>query len=176
MSEELSKTERERLGKVEADVIHIDNTVSKLFAKFDDFVEKMQPRPTTPSQILGGFVLVLTMFAILFGSVIYIVNSSNAPLVAQMAAQANAQSTHNAQLANALSGIQAMLQQNSASIQLTNKEVSVNSAKTRENTESIQYMLFDIRIPEAMTALQKDVEYLKQKTHLHSSTGEVIKP
>ena len=84
-AEELDKTEHAKeIGQLQSEVHTLNTLVTKLFEKFDILVERLQPKAMSAAGYIGIAVSILSILAILFGSVMYITNSSNAPLVAQM--------------------------------------------------------------------------------------------
>lgn len=146
--EQMVVNNAERLGKLESEVSNIDLTVRKLFEKFDQFVEKIQPKQMSLAGILGVLATLLGIFALLFGSVIYIANSSNAPLMAQ-----------SAQMVSTMQAIQQGMGQNTNLIQLTSKDVSGLSGKVQSNEETLRWLLFEENIPKQITELR-----MRQKT------------
>ena len=152
------------IGKLKSEVHTLNTLVSKLFEKFDNYIEKSQSQPLTIAQIIGAVVGLLTIFALMFGTVIYIVNSSNAPIL-----------TNNAQLATLMANQQTSIQQNSNLIQLTNKEILSlkNSSESNENT--LDWIIFQKEFPMKLAVLQEKVKVLESKTHLHPNMNGVIK-
>ena len=141
----------ERLGKVESEVHNIGTTVSKLFDKFDQFVEKVQPKQMSLAGILGLLATLLGILALLFGSVIYISTSSNAPLMAQ-----------SAQMVSTMQAMQRGMGQNTNLIQLTSKDVSGLSGKVSSNEETLRWLLFEENIPKQLTELRIRQEQIEQ--------------
>jgi len=141
-----------KLGALETEVHMIKSSVNKLFEKFDDLVERMQPKQMGVPAIVGLLAAVLSIFALLFGSVIYITNSSNAPLYAQ-----------NAQIVATLQSMRGESQQNSSFIQLTNKEVSGLANKVVSNEETLRWLIFEENIPKQVSALTGEIETLKMQ-------------
>jgi len=167
VGEELNHTDLDQaheIGKLKSEVHTLNTLVSKLFEKFDNYIEKSQSQPLTIAQIIGAVVGLLTIFALMFGTVIYIVNSSNAPILA-----------NNAQLATLIANQQISTQKNSNLIQLTNKELlSIkNSSESNENT--LDWIIFQKEFPMQLAVLQEKVKVLESKTHLHPNMDGVIK-
>jgi len=155
-TDEYSKEHGERLSKLETDVHNISSLVGKLFEKFDDFIEKMQPKRLGIPSIVGIAVSMVTMLAMLFGSMIWIVNSMIAPLSAQ-----------NSQIIASMQTINTSVLNNNAMIQLTNKEVATIKGSVGDSTETIRWMLFDRDILGDVTGIKKDILHLEKKAHLH---------
>jgi len=112
----------------------------------------MQPKQMGVPAIVGLLAAVLSIFALLFGSVIYITNSSNAPLYAQ-----------NAQIVATLQSMRGESQQNSSFIQLTNKEVSGLANKVVSNEETLRWLIFEENTPKQVSALKGEIETLKMQ-------------
>ena len=112
----------------------------------------MQPKQMGVPAIVGLLAAMLRIFALLFGSVIFITNSSNAPLYAQ-----------NAQIVATLQSMRGESQQNSSFIQLTNKEVSGLANKVVSNEETLRWLIFEENIPKQVSALTGEIETLKMQ-------------
>lgn len=150
------------IGKIEAEVHTLNTLVKTLFKKFDDYVEKSQPKPIGPAGYIGLVVSILTVFALLFGSVIYIANSANAPLVAQMA-----------QMTQVLSSIQNSTVQNAGHTQLLNKELSGIEKSVVSNEETLRWIIFTENLPKQLTETQGRLKSLEDsfKQHNHNEKG-----
>ena len=153
MKEELDAIKEDyiiKFSKLETEVHTLTTTVGRLFKKFDDYVDKTQPKPLSFPMIISGFLAFLTIFGLLFGSVIYIANSSNAPLAAQLN-----------ETTRTLNRINSSTLQNNNFIQLTNKEVSSLKTATENNAETLQWALFIENLPKQLTEARKDIEFIK---------------
>jgi len=151
------------IGKIEAEVHTLNTLVKTLFKKFDDYVEKSHPKPMGLAGYIGVAVSILTLFALLFGSVVYISNSSNAPVVAQMA-----------QMTQILSSIQSSTVQNAGQTQLLNKELSGLAKSVDSNEETLRWIIFNENLPKQVTEAQGRLNTLEMQmnrivSRLHSS-------
>lgn len=152
MAEEKELGLGEKVAKLETEFHNMNKTLGALFEKFDKFVEKREPKPLSPYMILTSIVAVLTIFALLFGSVIYISNSSTAPVVTQVN-----------QLSTAMNTLNSNILQTNSNIQLTNKELTSVQKQTESNAQTLQWMIFEENIPKQVTKIEKDIEFLKSK-------------
>lgn len=143
MAEEEGLEHREKVGKLEADVHTLTKSVEKIFTKLDELISANTPQQISIASMLGMFVSILGVFALLFGSVIYISNSSNAPLVAQ-----------SSQMITTMQAMQRGMQQNTNLIQLTSKDVSGLNNKVVSNDETLRWLLFEENLPKQLTELQ----------------------
>ena len=143
------------LGQIKAEVHTLNTLVKTLFKKFDDYVEKSQPKPLGPAGYIGIAVSILTVFALLFGSVIYIANSANAPLVAQMA-----------QMTQAMQIIQSNSMQNTSQGQLISKELSGIEKSVGSNEETLRWIIFTENLPKQITETQGRINTLEMKMNM----------
>ncbi len=118
----------------------------------------------------------MAIFALLFGTVIYIANNSNAPLATEMKTRRIAQNEINAQVVSALTALQTSVSNTNSSIQLTNKEMSSIKNIAKSNESTLEWMIFTKELPTKLSVLQQKVKNLEEKSHLHPSMGGVIKP
>ena len=133
-NDELSRDQQ--LGKLQSEVHNLSVNVNKLF----ELIERNQPKPMSFNMIMGAAVSVLTVFALLFGSVIYIANSANAPMLTQL------------QVMNSnIQGVSNISTNNTALIQLSNQKMSGVMSKVTSNEETLQWLLFDENIPKQLT-------------------------
>lgn len=154
------------IGRLQSEVHTLNTLTGKLFEKtdllyekMDAFMQEVRPKPMSFIMVLGGAVSILTVFAILFGSVIYIANSANAPMLTQLQAMSvNIQTVSNAAT------------QNTALIQLSNQKMSGIRNKVISNEETLQWLLFDENLPKQLTelvgrvnTLEKHQEEIRQK-------------
>lgn len=140
------------LGQIKAEVHTLNTLVKTLFKKFDDYVEKSQPKPIGPTGYIGITVSILTLLGLLFGSVIYIANSANAPMVAQMA-----------QMTQVLSSIQNTTVQNAGQTQLLNKELSGIEKSVDSNEETLRWIIFTENLPKQITETQGRLNTLEMQ-------------
>lgn len=145
------------IGHLEAEVHTLNTLVGKLFEKndvlydkMDSFMQEVRPKPMSFNMVLAAAVSVLTVFALLFGSVIYIANSANAPILAQL--QVMSSNTQN---------VTNVATQNTALIQLSNQKMSSVQNKVTSNEETLRWLLFDENLPKQITEIRKDVDNLK---------------
>lgn len=146
----------EDIGKLKSEVHTLTRAVEKLFNKFDEWVLNNQPKQLTLATIIGIAVSILTICALLFGTVIYIANSSLAPLASQ-----------NVQIVNTLQSMQNSMQQNTSLIQLTNKEMTALYNKVNSNENTLRWMLFDENLPKQITELKVRMNYHENDARLH---------
>ncbi len=147
------------IGRLQSEVHTLNTLTAKLFEKTDLLYEKMdvfmqevRPKPMSFSMALGGAVSILTVFAILFSSVIYIANSANAPMLTQLQAMnVSIQTVSNAAT------------QNTALIQLSNQKMSGVHNKVISNEETLQWLLFDENLPKQLTELIGRVNTLEKR-------------
>jgi len=125
----------------------IENTISELFKNLNNHQKETAPKPLS----VGMIAAIVAILGGMFATVIYISNSSTAPLMAQ---QHQLQSTMNAILSN-----QTKL---NSDIQLANKDISVIKNKANDNSETLNYLMYEIKLLPTITEIQKDIEYLQK--------------
>ena len=159
MSEIEGSDVQNRIGKVESKVASIEtdvhstnNTLNKLFEKFDQFVEKSQPKPMSLSLVLGSTVAMLTIFALLFGSVIYIANSANAPLTTQMR-----------QLTATMQTLTNNVARSNNDSRLIDKDLISIKERTEANAESLQWLINDKEITTEIELMKLKIEHMAEK-------------
>ena len=140
------------IGKLKSEVHTLNTLVSKLFEKFDDYVEKSQPKAMSAAGYIGIAVSILSILAILFGSVIYITNSSNAPMTAQMA-----------QITQLPATIQNNTLQNANQSQLLSKELSGLAKSVDSNEETLRWIIFRENLPKQITETQGRLNTLEMQ-------------
>ncbi len=128
-----------------------DTTITDLFKKLDNHQRDTAPKPVSYMMILSGGVAVVTLLGAMFAIMIYISNSSNAPILAQQT-----------QILNTMNGILSNQTKLSGNIQLANKDISVIKNKSLGNEESIKYILYDKELFSTITSIQKDIEFIKK--------------
>lgn len=146
----------EDVGKLKSEVHTLTKAVDKLFAKFDEFVASNAPKQLTLPGVITIAVSLLTICALLFGSVIYITKSAIAPIASQ-----------NVQLVNTLQVMQNSMQQNTSLIQLTNKEMTALYNKVNSNEDTLRWMLFEENLPKQITELKVRMDYHERNGNLH---------
>ena len=161
MAKEEELKQAEIIGKVVAEVHTLNTLVKTLFEKFDTYVERNQPQTIGVGGYLAIGLSMLTILALLFGSVIYIINSANAPIIAQTA-----------QLATIAQTQQASIQHNTSFIQLTNKEVAGIKNMAISNESTLEWIIFQENLPKQIAVLQGKVTALEEKIHLHPNMIE----
>ena len=140
------------IGKIESEVHTLNTLVKTLFKKFDDYVEKSQPKQIGIAGYVGLAVSIMGIFALLFGSVIYITNSSNAPVVAQMT-----------QMTQVLATIQNNTMQNANQGQLLSKELSGIEKSVDSNEETLRWIIFRENLPKQITESQGRLNTLEMQ-------------
>jgi len=142
----------EKVGRLESDVHSLTKAVEKLFNKFDEFVDYSRPKQLGLATIISMVAAGLGSLAIIFGCVLYIVNSATAPIIAAINQQSSA-----------MQSINTVSMQATNSIQLANKEITVVSNRAASNEQTIQWMLFDANLPKQLTEQGKDIAYIKEQ-------------
>jgi len=149
----------ERLGKLETEVhlltsgfSELKDLIGKLFSKLEDHQKDTAPKPVSNMTILAGIVSVLTILAILFGSVVWTISSMNSPLSTQINQLSNIQSSQNT-----------LLMQFQGQIQLTNKEISGIKGKAESNANTLDWILFDENFLKKIIINSKDIETLQMQ-------------
>lgn len=145
------------IGHLESEVRTLNSLVGKLFEKndllydkMDSFMQEVRPKPMSFNMVLGAAVSILTVFALLFGSVIYIANSANAPLFTQL------------QVMNTnIQGVSNIATQNTALIQLSNQKMSGVMNKVTSNEDTLRWLLFDENLPKQLTQTVGRVDTLE---------------
>lgn len=150
-------SEAEKLGKIQQEVHTLTANNNKLFTLFDKLSDKieslikaMHPKPMNIATIIASGAAFIVIIGGLLGVVIWVVNSSNAPMVAQMN-----------QISVILQTMNTNTNQNTNLIQITNKDVSGIREETKNNAETLQWLLFDENLPKQVTILQEQVRFLK---------------
>lgn len=145
------------IGHLESEVHTLNTLTSKLFEKTDNLYEKMdafmqevRPKPMSFNMVLGGAVSVLTVFALLFGSVIYIANSANAPVLAQLQV-----------MTTSIQSVSNQATQNTALIQLSNQKMSGVNGQVSSNEDTLKWLLFDENLPKQVTENQGRLKMLE---------------
>jgi len=145
------------IGHLESEVHTLNSLVGKLFEKndllydkMDSFMQEVRPKPMSFNMVLGAAVSILTVFALLFGSVIYIANSANAPMFTQL------------QVMNTnIQGVSNTATQNTALIQLSNQKMSGVMNKVTSNEDTLRWLLFDENLPKQLTQTVGRVDTLE---------------
>ena len=138
MADELDQAQL--IGKIESEVHTLNTLVKTLFKKFDDYVEKAQPKPMGVAGYITIALSILSILALIFGSMIYMTNSANAPVIAQMT-----------QMTQALTAIQNNSMQTANQNQLLSKELSGLTKSVGSNEETLRWMIFTENLPKQIT-------------------------
>jgi len=140
------------IGQLQAEVHTLNTLVTKLFEKFDLLVEKLQPKQLGVAGYIGIALSIMTIFALLFGSMIYMTSSANAPISAQMA-----------QIAQTLASIQNSTIQASSNTQLLSKELSGLAKSVENNNNTLEWMIFQENLPKQITENQGRLNTLEMQ-------------
>lgn len=149
----------ERISRVETEIHIIGQTLleqkeenkalfTKLFDKLETHIEK---KPMSAGTIAGVIVSVLTAFALLMGGIIWTIGSMMQPLTIQQS-----------QTTSILTVLNNSINDVSKNVDLTNKDVSGIKELTKNNQETLQWLLFDENLPKQVTTTNKDIEYLRR--------------
>ena len=158
------------IGHLESEVGNLNSLVEKLFkkndhlfGKMDSFMREVRPKPMSFNMVLGATVSILTVFALLFGSVIYIANSANAPMFAQLQV-----------MNSSIQKISDVSTQHAAHIQLANQKMFGVMNKVARNEDKLRWLLFDENLPKQLTrtvgrvgTLEASLYELRGKGRLH---------
>jgi len=146
------------------EIIQVKTELHSLAKSFYSFVDEFktyrdrsEPKPISIAQMLGGVVAILTILTIMFGSVIYVANSSNAPLLTQMA-----------QITQVMTNIQNNTMQNASQGQLLNKELSGVSKSVKSNEETLRWIIFTENLPKQITHIEEKMRSLEENFKQHS--------
>jgi len=151
----------EELGKIKAEVHTLNTLVKAHFTKFDAYIEKNQPKPMGVAGYIGIAVSIMGIFTLLFGSVMYITNSANAPIIAQTT-----------QMTQALATIQSNSMQNSNQNQLTRIEMSGVKKSVNSNEETLQWIIFQENLPKQITETQGRINTLEMQINEIKNKGK----
>lgn len=163
------------IGKLKSEVHTLNSLVKTLFEKLDAIIERMQAKPMGIGIIISLIASLMGIFALLFGTVIYISNNSNAPLTTEMKTHRVAQNEINAQVVAALTALQNSVSATNSSIQLTNKEMLSIKNIAVSNESTLEWMIFQEKYPMKFAVLQEKVKNLEKDSHLHKSMNGIIK-
>lgn len=149
MAENTDLEQAHEIGKLKSEVHTLNTLVSKLFEKFDSFAEKMQPKQIGFAGYVGIAVSVMGIFALLFGSVMFITTSSNAPIMAQMS-----------QITKTLAAIQNNSVQNSNENRLISKELSGIAKSVNGNADTLHWIVYQKELPTKIVENELRIEVL----------------
>ena len=152
MPKEDELEQAKEIGQIKAEVHTLNTLVTKLFEKFDAFVEKIQPKQIGIGAIIGIVASGMGIFALLFSTVIYITNSANGPLVTQMT-----------QMAQVMSSMQANMIQYSNQGQLLSRDMSGIEKSVKNNEDTLQWIIFQENIPKQVTETQGRLNTLEMQ-------------
>ena len=145
-----NQTEHAKLiGKIESEVHTLNTLVKTLFEKFDAYVEKSQPKQLGPAGYIGLAGGMIMIIASLFGSMIYINNSANAPIVTALT-----------QVTQTLASMQNRTMLNANQNQLTSKELSGLAKSVVSNDGTLNWLLYDENIPKKVTILEQQMKFV----------------
>lgn len=167
--------DKERISKLEGEVHWVKESIPKIFEKIDGIIAAMSGKPISIPAIIGMIAGGISILAGMFIAVIFIAGSQTAPIESQSKQLALAIQNQGSQITTAIQAMQSNMMQNTNLIQLTNKEVSVNGAKTKENEGTLQWLIFEENIPKQVTVLQQQIKALQKISHIHSSMAIPIK-
>ena len=142
----------EELGKIKAEVHTLNTLVKAHFAKFDQLVERLQPKPMGVAGYIGIALSILSILALIFGSMIYMTSSANAPVVTQMT-----------QMTQILATIQNNTMQNANQGQLLSKELSGIEKSVSSNEETLRWIIFRENLPKQITEAQGRLNTLEMQ-------------
>ena len=128
------------IGKIEAEVHTLNTLVKTLFKKFDDYVEKSQPKAIGPVGYIGITLSILSILALIFGTIIYMTNSANAPIVTSLN-----------QITQTQIAMQNSTMLNANQNQLTRIELSGLAKSVGSNEETLRWMIFTENLPKQIT-------------------------
>jgi len=140
-------------GEIEVLKTDFDNLtkiVEKISDKFDKFTDQLQPKPLSIPVMISSMVGILTFFVIVFGTIVWTINSSIAPM-----------STKLEEIMRNNNEISGRVMQNNNGLQLLNKEISRAENQAKGNTETLQWALFDENLPKQIIINCKEIESLK---------------
>ena len=140
------------IGKLKSEVHTLNTLVSKLFEKFDSYIEKNQPKPIGVAGYIGIALSTLSILALIFGSMIYMTNSANAPLSTQMS-----------QIVQAISAIQNSTMQTANQGQLISKEITGLAKSVDSNEETLRWIIFRENLPKQITEAQGRLNTLEMR-------------
>lgn len=158
---ELSEEQIEKIGKLDSDVKNLqssfegfvkrfESNIKLLFDELKQHQKETAPKPISFPVLLSMGVSLIAILGGMFATVIYIANSSNAPIMAQQN-----------QMLNTMNTIVSNQTRLSSDIQLANKDISVIKGKSVANEETLQWIIFTENLPKQITQMQKDIEYMK---------------
>ena len=157
-AEENDLTEAQRSGKIQADIHSISgelkefkSEVKGILASIFEKIAESAPKPMGTPVVVSIIVGLFTLATILFGGIMYVATSQNAPIIAQMN-----------QISRTQQSVSSILQQNINNIQLTNIKLTGVKEQVNSNAQTLDWLLFNENIPKQVTELQKDVEHLKE--------------
>lgn len=140
------------IGKLKSEVHTLNTLVSKLFEKFDSYIEKNQPKQMGVNGYIGIALSILSILALVFGSMMYMTNSANAPMVAQIT-----------QFTKVISTIQNNVIQNTNNNQLLTKELSGLAKSVDSNEETLRWIIFRENLPKQITETQGRMDMLEMQ-------------
>ncbi len=153
MGEPLDDIEQaQEMGKLQSEVHTLNTLMTKVFKKVEDLAEKTTPKPPSIGGILGIATSFLAILTLLFGSTIYISNSSNAPMLAQMT-----------QMAQTLNTINSLAVQTANHGQLLSKELSGVAKSVESNNNTLDWIIYQENLPKQITQSQGRLNTLEMQ-------------
>ena len=149
------------LGKLKSEVHTLNTLVKTLFKKFDDYIEKNQPKPIGVAGYIGIALSILSILALIFGSMIYMTNSANAPI-----------NTQQAQTTQILANLQNNTMQNANANQLTRIELSGLVKSVISNEDTLRWMIFTENLPKQITEAQGRLNTLEMQINEIKNKGK----
>lgn len=143
------------IGKLKSEVHTLNTLVKNLFEKFDNYIEKSRPKPLGVSGYIGIALSILSILALIFGSMMYMTSSANAPVVTQMA-----------QITQILATIQSNTMENANQNQLTRIELSGLGKSVDSNEETLRWIIFRENLPKQITESQGRINTLETQMDL----------
>jgi len=141
-----------KIGKLESEVHTLNTLVKTLFDKFDSYIEKNQPKPIGVAGYIGIALSILSILALIFGSMIYMTNSANAPVITALT-----------QVSQTLAVVQNNSMENANQNQLTRIELSGLGKSVDSNEETLRWMIFRENLPKQVTEAQGRLNTLEMQ-------------
>jgi len=140
------------LGSIKSEIHTLNTLVKTLFKKLDDYIEKNQPKPIGVAGYIGIALSILSILALIFGSMIYMTNSANAPVITALT-----------QVSRTLATIQSNTMENANQNQLTRIELSGLAKSVGSNEETLQWIIFQENLPKQITETQGRLNTLEMQ-------------
>lgn len=148
------------IGKLKSEVHTLNTLVKTLFDKFDSYIEKNQPKPLGVAGYIGIALSILSILALIFGSMIYMTNSANAPVITALT-----------QVSRTLATIQSNTMENANQNQLTRIELSGLGKSVDSNEETLRWIIFRENLPKQVTEAQGRLNTLEMQVNEIKNKG-----